>query len=210
MAAEPTVFVVDDDKSVRDFLRALIESVGIRVETYSTANEFLEGYDSAKPGCLLVDVRLPGMSGIDLQQRLKAMKIMIPVILITGFGDVEMAVDAMKRGAFDFFEKPFDSQTVLNRVREAIALEVKNREEHARRAVVMERSKRLTPREREVMNMVVNGLANKAVAAQLRVSQKTVEAHRASAMHKMEASSLPELVRFAEIVTDSNETGTPS
>ena len=134
------------------------------------------------------------------------MKSTVPVIVITGYGDVGMAVQAMKRGAFDFFEKPFDSQTILQRVREAIELDARTREGQARRTVIVERAKRLTPRERQVMDMVGSGLPNKTVAARLQVSQKTVEAHRAGAMRKMEASSLPELVRFAELVSESPRT----
>ena len=205
MTVAPTVFVVDDDETVRNFMRMLIQPTGIRMEAHSTADEFLDVYDSSRPGCLVVDVRLPGMSGIELYDRLRTMKSEIPVIVITGYGDVGMAVQAMKRGAFDFFQKPFDGQTVLQRVREALKLDASRREERARRKVIVERAKRLTPREREVMGMVVSGLPNKTVAVRLQVSQKTVEAHRASAMRKMEASSLPDLVRYAEMVSESPE-----
>ena len=210
VTTKPTVFVVDDDEAVRNFLRALIESVGTPVETYRTAAEFLNAFDLTKPGCLVVDVRLPGMTGVDLQDRLRRMNATLPVIVITGFGEVAVAVEAMKRGAFDFFEKPFDSAAVLQRIQEAIELDARSREKQDRRTLIVERAKRLTPRERQVMNMVVSGLPNKAVAARLNVSPKTVEAHRANAMRKMEASSLPELVRLAEIVTDSTKTGPPS
>lgn len=200
MVCQPTVFVIDDDAAVRDSLRCLIGSAGFGVQTHRTAQDFLDTYDSSIPGCLLVDIHLPGMSGFELQDHIAREEPAPPIIVITGHGDVPSAVRALKHGAMDFIEKPFDDRVLLDRVREAIALDARNRSEHMQRCVLLNRARRLTRREREVMNLVVRGLPNKAIASRLFVSQKTVEAHRASAMRKMEAHSLPELVRFAEIV----------
>jgi FixJ family two-component response regulator len=197
MQADPTVFVVDDDAAVRESLCWLVESAGLNAESYATAQEFLEAYDPRQPGCLVLDVRMPGLSGLDLQEQLAAQGIMLPVIIITGHGEVPMAVRAMKGGAIDFIEKPFSDQLLLDRAREAIAQDAHNRVEQARRAEVAARLALLTPREREVMEMVVSGKANKQVGASLGISQKTVEAHRAQVMRKTRADSLAELVQLA-------------
>ena len=207
MESEPTVFVVDDDNDVRDSLRWLIESAGFHVETHATPQAFLESYRPGAPGCVVVDLRMPGMSGIDLQEKLSGKEPSIPVIVITAFGDVATAVRAMKSGAVDFLEKPFDSQALVARIRDAVALDADRRAEHEERAKVMARAARLTRREREVMGLVVRGLPNKAIAAELHISQKTVEAHRASTMKKMKAQSLPDLVRYAEMMTESGSAG---
>jgi FixJ family two-component response regulator len=197
MSNRPTVFVVDDDQAMRNSLKWLIESVSMEVETFDSADAFINSYYPGRSGCLLLDVRMPGMSGLELQEYLRVNQIAIPVIIITGHGDVPMAVRAMKSGAVDFIEKPFNDELLLESIRHALALDVKQRDMQKQRAEIATRLARLTPREHEVMVMVTNGKANKEIAGVLGVSAKTVEAHRARAMEKMEANSLAELVRMA-------------
>jgi RNA polymerase sigma factor (sigma-70 family) len=196
MATEPTVFVVDDDEAVRDSVSWLIQSIGVNVKTYSSANAFLLDYDPGIPGCIILDVRMPGMSGLDLHEKLMGYELSNPIIYITGHGDVPMAVRAMKAGAVDFIGKPFNDQALLDRVQQAIDRDTQNRADKHKRLEIKARWKRLTPREREVMEMVIAGKSNKTIAAQLGVSSKTVEAHRAKFMEKMQASSLPDLMRI--------------
>ncbi|MBW9266569.1 MAG: response regulator transcription factor [Candidatus Thiodiazotropha sp. (ex. Lucinisca nassula)] len=197
MTKPPTVFVVDDDQAMRNSLKWLIESVSMQVETFESADAFIKSYYPGRSGCLLLDVRMPGMSGLELQEYLRANQIAIPVIIITGHGDVPMAVRAMKSGAVDFIEKPFNDEMLLESIRHALALDVKQRDMQKQRAEIATRLARLTPREHEVMVMVTNGKANKEIASSLGVSAKTVEAHRARVMEKMQANSLAELVRMA-------------
>ncbi|MCU7942362.1 MAG: response regulator transcription factor [Candidatus Thiodiazotropha sp. (ex Cardiolucina cf. quadrata)] len=197
MTKPPTVFVVDDDQAMRNSLKWLIESVSMQVETFDSADAFIKSYYPGRSGCLLLDVRMPGMSGLELQEYLRANQIAIPVIIITGHGDVPMAVRAMKSGAVDFIEKPFNDELLLESIRYALALDVKQRDMQKQRAEIATRLARLTPREHEVMVMVTNGKANKEIASGLGVSAKTVEAHRARVMEKMQANSLAELVRMA-------------
>ncbi|MCG7900464.1 MAG: response regulator transcription factor [Candidatus Thiodiazotropha lotti] len=197
MSSRPTVFVVDDDQAMRNSLKWLIESVSMQVETFESANAFIQSYYPGRSGCLLLDVRMPGMSGLELQEYLKVNQIAIPVIIITGHGDVPMAVRAMKAGAVDFIEKPFNDELLLESIRHAMAVDAKQRDTQSQRAEIATRLARLTPREHEVMLMVTNGKANKEIATSLGVSSKTVEAHRARVMEKMEADSLAELVRMA-------------
>ncbi|MCG8048696.1 MAG: response regulator transcription factor [Candidatus Thiodiazotropha endolucinida] len=197
MTKPPTVFVVDDDQAMRNSLKWLIESVSMQVETFESADAFIKSYYPGRSGCLLLDVRMPGMSGLELQEYLRANQIAIPVIIITGHGDVPMAVRAMKSGAVDFIEKPFNDELLLESIRYALALDVKQRDMQKQRAEIATRLARLTPREHEVMVMVTNGKANKEIACSLGVSAKTVEAHRARVMEKMQANSLAELVRMA-------------
>jgi FixJ family two-component response regulator len=206
MKTDPTVNVVDDDGAVRNSLRWLIESAGLDVATFASAKEFLNGYDRDRPGCLILDVRLPGQSGLDLQKQLAAQGVSLPVIIITGHGDVPIAVRAMRTGALDFIEKPFDDQVLLRRVRQAIDLDLRNRRERSERAGILGRLALLTPREREVLDRVVQGRANKQIAGDLGISTKTVEAHRAHVMEKMRAESLVELVHLVQ----SAEIGAPS
>ncbi len=196
MSKSETVFVVDDDQAMRKSLKWLIESVGMQVESYASADEFIRNYYPGRSGCLLLDVRMPGMSGLDLQEQFIRQNIKIPIIIITGHGDVPMAVRAMKAGAVDFIEKPFNDEFLLDSIRKALALDVQQRTHQAQRAEIATRLAHLTPREHEVMEMVTNGKSNKEIANQLGVSTKTVEAHRARVMEKMEASSLAELVRM--------------
>jgi len=204
MHKDKTVFVVDDDKAIRNSLKWLIESVGMQVETYESADAFIGSYYPGRSGCLLLDVRMPGMSGLDLQEYFAAEGIRIPVIIITGHGDVPMAVRAMKAGAVDFIEKPFNDEVLLDSIRTALALEAEQRMEQSQRAEIAARLAHLTPRELEVMEMVTNGKSNKEIASGLGVSAKTVEAHRARVMEKMEAESLAELVKMAIVANMSH------
>lgn len=206
---QPNVFVVDDDQAMRSSLKWLIESVGMRVETYATADEFIQNYYPGRAGCLLLDVRMPGMSGLELQEHFLKHQINIPIIIITGHGDVPMAVRAMKSGAVDFIEKLFNDELLLESIRNALALDTEQRKTQAERAEIATRLANLTPREHEVMEMVTAGKANKEIAQALGVSAKTVEAHRSRVMEKMQADSLADLVKMAVAaninISDENE-----
>jgi two-component system response regulator FixJ len=195
--AVPTVFVVDDDEGVRDSLRFLLKSVGVATKALGSAAEFLESYDVNQPGCLVLDVRMPAMSGLELQQQLNMRGAMIPVIFITGHGDIPMAVEAMQHGAFDFLQKPFRDQDLIDRLQKALAKDAHNRTELQQREQIRSRFDTLTPREHEVLVLMVRGQANKIMAAELGVSQRTIEIHRARVMEKTEAGSLAHLVRMS-------------
>ncbi len=195
--SEPTVFIVDDDEAVARSLCWLIATVQLQVETFCSAQAFLDGYDSSKPGCLVLDVRMPGMGGLDLQERLAARRIHVPIIFITGHGDVKMAVRAVKSGAFDFVEKPFNDQDLLDRIQKAIIFDAGQRGKDTQRAQLGVRFASLTPREHEVLDLVVEGMSNKSIARSLGLSAKTVEVHRASMMGKMQARSVADLVKMA-------------
>ncbi len=199
MSRAETVFVVDDDQAMRSSLQWLIESMGMQVETYDSAQAFLDAYYPGRAGCLLLDVRMPGMSGLELQAYLAKREHRIPVIIITGHGDVSMAVKAMKNGAVDFIEKPFDDEALIVSIRNALQHDEKQRAMRAQRADIAARLAELTPREHEVMTMVTDGRSNKEIATALGVSAKTVEVHRARVMDKMRADSLAELVRMVMI-----------
>jgi two-component system, LuxR family, response regulator FixJ len=194
---EPIVFVVDDDRAMRDSLRWLLESIGLSVRTYPTAADFLSDHDPAQPGCLVLDVRMPGMSGLDLQTELANRGSELPTIVVTGHAEVAMAVRAVKAGALDFIEKPFSDQLLLDRVRQALEIDRQSREVRVRREDARRRLASLSAREREVLSLVAAGKANKEVAAALRLSPKTVEVHRAHVMSKMAVDSLAELIRVA-------------
>jgi two-component system response regulator FixJ len=202
MQIEPTIYIVDDDDAIRKSLGLLMKSVGLSSLACPSAHEFLEKYDRAKPGCLVLDVRMPGMTGLELQELLSSKGIRIPVIIMTGHGDIAMAVRAMKAGARDFIEKPFRNQVLLDRIQEAIEEAAQNQRKQIEEAKVAERLGLLTPRERETMELLVEGKLNKQVAAELNISVRTVEAHRAKIMQKLGAKSLSELVRLA--MTDSS------
>jgi two-component system response regulator FixJ len=195
------VFVVDDDDAVRDSLRLLLKSAGMACEVFSSAQQFLTTYEPSQPGCLVLDVRMPGMSGLEMQQELSLRGAMIPVIFITGHGDIPMAVEAMQHGAFDFLQKPFRDQELLDRVQRALMRDMENRIRLRQTDKIRERLATLSPREREVLELVTQGKANKMVAGDLGVSQRTVEIHRAHVMQKMEAGSLAELVRMMMAVS---------
>ena len=197
MTPEPTVFIVDDDAAVRRFLSGLIQSVELRVEAFASARDFLEAYEPGQPGCLVLDVRMPGMSGLELQRELAERAIDLPVIVLTGHGNVQVAVHAMKAGAVDFVEKPFDNELLLDRIQKAVAESVRARGERIKRIEIAERMQLLTSREREVLDLVVAGQTNKGVARRLDISEKTVEIHRANVMRKMQAKSLADLVKMA-------------
>jgi FixJ family two-component response regulator len=191
-----TVFVVDDDEGVRNSLRFLLKSLGLATRTLSSAQEFLDVYKESQPGCLVLDVRMPGMSGLELQQELNLRGATIPVIFITGHGDIPMAVEAMQHGAFDFLQKPFRDQDLIDRIQRALERDARSRTVLAQHARIRERMQSLTPREREVLALMTRGKPNKVMAAQLGVSQRTVEIHRARVMEKSGASSLAQLVRM--------------
>ncbi|NLE60974.1 MAG: response regulator transcription factor [Planctomycetes bacterium] len=197
MPSDTTVFVVDDDAAVCDSLRFLIESVGLQVRTFSSADEFLAAYTPDQPGCLVLDLRMPGMSGLELQEQLARQKCALPVIIITAHGDVPTAVRAMHAGAVDFMSKPFSDQHLLDRIHQALTKDAQARRDEAVCAGIAARVALLTPREREVMDLVVSGMPNKRIAAQLELSAKTVETHRARVMDKMQARSVAELVHMA-------------
>lgn len=193
---EPTVFVVDDDAAVRRFLRGLIASVGLRVEDYASAAEFLADFETGTPGCLLLDIRMPGMSGLELQRELTDRSVRLPIIILTGHADVQVAVHAMKAGAIDFIEKPFNNEFLLNRIQTAVATSLDNYDTHVKQAAIEYRIDHLTPREHQVLDLVVAGETNKCIAHSLDISEKTVEIHRAKVMEKMQTKSLAELVRM--------------
>ena len=196
-ASDATVFLVDDDEAVRDSLSLLMKSVGLSSQAYASADDFLADYDPDAPGCLVLDIRMPGMSGMELQQTLIDKRAMLPIIFITGHGDIPMAVEAMQRGAVDFIPKPFRDHELLDRVKKALEEDRTNREALVAREEIEERIASLTPREKEVMDLVIQGKANKVVAGDLGVSQRTVEIHRARVMEKMQVRSLAQLVRLA-------------
>ena len=193
----PTIFVVDDDDAVRTSLRLLLKSVGLPVETFAAAQEFLAAFDAERAGCLVLDIRMPGMSGLELQQRMNDIHAIIPIVFITGHGDVPMAVEAMQHGAVDFIQKPFRDQDLIDRINQALEKDGDNRAGLKERDAIRRRIEQLTPREREVLALVTQGKANKVIALDLKVSQRTVEIHRARVMEKMGASSLAHLVRMA-------------
>ena len=199
---DSTVFIVDDDTEVRQALALLMESVGLHVQTFASADAYLEHFDPHAPGCLVLDVRMPGMSGLELQARLAAETMHPPVIIITGHGDVPMAVRAVQAGAVDFIEKPFNDQALLDSVHRALDIDARQRGRASRLAEVKSRLASLTPRERQVMQLVVAGKRNKVIALELSVSQSTVEAHRAKVMEKMQAQTLSDLMRMVLSLED--------
>jgi FixJ family two-component response regulator len=192
------VFVVDDDASLRDALKSLIRSVGLQVELFGSTQEFLQRKGPNVPSCLVLDIRLPGTSGLDFQRKLTEANISIPIIFITGHGDIPMSVRAMKAGALEFLTKPFRDQDLLDAIHTGLDRDRARRQRDSEVAALRERFEWLTPREREVLPLVVSGLPNKQIAAEIGASETTVKVHRSQLMRKMGANSLPELVRMAE------------
>jgi FixJ family two-component response regulator len=203
---QPTVFIVDDDPAVRDSLRWLLESMRLKVVTFDSAEAFLKYYTMHMIGCLVLDVRMPGMSGLQLQQYLTKQKYALPILFITGHGDIPMAVRAMQAGALYFLEKPFEDQVLLDYVNEALAIDKENQQARIRLTTIQARIANLTEREREVMDLVINNHSNKEIAEKLGVSIKTVEFHRSHMMEKMHAHSLIELVNMAREASMSEAT----
>jgi len=198
----PTVFVVDDDPGIRDSVTWLFQSVGLTVETYGSAQQFLDTYVTTRPGCLILDVRLPGMGGLDLLEALRRRGATLPVIVVTAYGEVHSAVRAMKGGAIDVMEKPTRDQVLLDRVQQALELDRQTRASLATRAEAAARYARLTKRELEVLRLIIAGKANKVIASDLELSTKTVEAHRAAIMRKLGVHSTAEMVRIVMLAED--------
>jgi len=193
----PVVYVVDDDESIRTLWRWLMESNGIAVSTFATAADFIESYRSGTPGCLVLDLKLPGMSGLELQEYLNRRDIEIPIVFVTGYGDVPAAVSALKGGAIDFIQKPFSYKDVLSVIEKAFARDAEIREKKSRQSVIAARLAALTEREREVLQRIIEGKPNKIIAAELDISVKTIEFHRAKLMEKTGVTSVAELVQLA-------------
>ena len=195
-----TIFVVDDEPDVRAALRLLIKSVGYTVECFASADEFFDQFDSDRKGCLILDVRMPGMSGMDLQEKLASMETLLPIIMISGHGEIPMAVKAVQNGAIDFLQKPFSDQQLLDRISQDLTINDQRHNDYSIQHNAQEKFNSLTPREREIFLQVVAGKLNKVIAYELSISTRTVEIHRAKAMEKMEAKNLSELIHIANLI----------
>ena len=196
--SEPVVFVIDDDEAVLESLSLMIETVGLKVQTYSSAKEFLDDHDPAQSGCLVLDVRMPGMSGLELLSQLTNQEFSISVIIITGHGDVPMAVQALKAGAVDFIEKPFREQVLLDSIQKAIKMDAENRCKQIEQTDIKGKMENLSPRELEVMDLFVTGKSSKMIAYELGISQKTSDFHRANILKKMSVESVVKLMPLAQ------------
>jgi two-component system response regulator FixJ len=194
--AQPVVFVVEDDEALRSLVKALAQSIGVACRDFPSAGRFLDQYDPRQPGCLVLDLFMPGMSGLELQSELNRRGAVIPVIFITGHGDVASAVAAVRRGAFDYLQKPFRNSELIAAIRQALELDQRNRRMLAQQDAIRDRIASLTPREREVLELIVQGIASKVMAQELGVSTRTVELHRSRVMGKMRANSIAQLVRM--------------
>jgi two-component system, LuxR family, response regulator FixJ len=196
MDLTPCVHIVEDDDAVRDSLHLMLESIGRQSKTFNNADTFLASYNTDLAGCIVLDIRMPGMNGMELQRKLNELNSILPIIFVTGHGDVPMAVEAMQQGAVDFVQKPYREQELLDKISVAMELDEENRASLQHRQLIMERMNELTPRERDVMQLMVEGKANKVIAIDLDISQRTVEIHRARVMEKLCANSLAHLVRM--------------
>lgn len=196
MGSKQTVFIIDDDEGIREGLSLLLDTVGQACQTFGSALEFLRQFDQSMNGCLVLDIRMPQMSGLQLQEKLREQKSTLPIIFITGHGDVPMAVEAMRYGALDFIRKPFREQDLLDRINEAMALDTNNRRKSIDRHELAEKINSLSQRERVVFERVTEGDMNKVIAANLSISERTVEVHRAQIMQKLDARTLAQLVRI--------------
>ncbi|WP_166255214.1 response regulator FixJ [Marinobacter salicampi] len=204
---QQTVYVVEDDEAVRDSLELLLKSAGKEVRTYRTANAFLNDYSDKMAGCIVLDIRMPGMDGLELQKKLNERHSILPIIFVTGHGDVPMAVDAMKEGAIDFIQKPYREGALLEKIENALELDREQRKTLGEKQEIVRRIKTLTPRESEIMGRMIAGQANKVIAIELDISQRTVEIHRSRVMHKMGTHSLAHLVRMVLSVKDRIDLG---
>ncbi len=191
----PTVYIIEDDDAVRDSLKLVLESVGMTVADYPRADLFLADYSPDMAGCMVLDIRMPGLNGMELQRKLNAIHSTLPIIFVTGHGDVPMAVEAMQQGAVDFIQKPYREQELLDKIHQAMQLDAEHRRQLTELNAIEEQMSSLTPREAQVMDLMVEGKANKAIAFDLDISQRTVEIHRARVMDKMQSKSLAQLVR---------------
>lgn len=197
------IYIVEDDEAVRESLQMVLESIGYRVSSYASANQFIEKWNPEMAGCLVLDIRMPGMNGMELQRRLNERNSILPIIFVTGHGDVPMAVEAMQQGAVDFLQKPYREQELLEKIERAFSLDRDNRASLLSRQDIAARLASLTPRELDVLRLMVEGKANKVIAIDLDISQRTVEIHRARVMEKLGANSLAHMVRMVMAVDDS-------
>jgi RNA polymerase sigma factor (sigma-70 family) len=205
---QPIVFIVDDDQAVRDSLRWVIEAAGFKVKVYPSAESFLQELDSDQPGCLVLDVRMPEMDGLQLQKSLSAENHLLPIIFVSAHGSVPDAVGALREGAIDFLTKPFDNEVLLERIQSSIELDRKRREARQQQESISARMAKLTLRERQVLELIVMGKPNKIVAAELGISTKTVEIHRSRVMEKLAARNLAELIHLTGLLRDTEESAT--
>ena len=204
MSDRPAVFIIDDDPDVRESLSRLVRAAGFAVEAFDSADAFLSAFVEDRPGCLVTDIRMPGMNGLELQERMRSEGSSMPTIVLTGHGDVPGAVRALKGGAIDFLQKPYEPDVLLVRIAEALAKDARTREAKEQAAEVESRLSQLTPRERQVMSLVIEGKANKVIAIDLGISERTVELHRGRVMHKLGARSVPDLIRKVDLKSGSD------
>ncbi|GAB2679240.1 response regulator [Aliiglaciecola sp. 3_MG-2023] len=196
MTDQQTVFIIDDDEGIRDGMEMLLASIGLRAKTFANGNEFLEVFNHDMKGCIVLDIRMPKMSGLELQSKLKQLNSMLPIIFITGHGDIPMAVEAMRNGALDFIRKPFNEQNLIDRINEALALNTKQNISIFNKQNEVKKINLLSSREKEVFDLVADGAMNKMIASELNISERTVEVHRSHVMEKLGAKTLAQLVRI--------------